>query len=177
MTAAGFAPVSAQSIRDAWIYNLVMSLTGLILSVTSHQRRLVTKSLELREADLKRAQAVAKTGSWNFDIPRDILRWSDETYRIFGMVPGSPLTLQRFFDHVYPDDREFVMQAWQASLKGELYEIQHRIVANGTVKWIQQSAEVDFDNRGQAIAAIGTMRDITVLKEAEKRLQLSSKGV
>jgi len=170
-----FTPVTPESIREVWIYNLVMGITGLILAVTNYQRRRSNESLKSSEAELKRAQAVAKTGSWQLEVASNHLHWSDETYRIFGLTPGGPLSLQKFLDSVYPDDREFVMGAWQAAMNGALYEIEHRIVANGIVKWVQESAEVDFDERGQPISAIGTVRDITALKETEKRLQLSAK--
>jgi len=170
-----FAPVTPESIREVWIYNLVMGMTGLILAVSNYQRKRINESLKSSEADLKRAQAVAKTGSWQLDIRQNELRWSDETYRIFGIAPGSPLTLQVRQECVYPDDREFVLHAWQAALGGGLYEIEHRIHADGKIKWVQETAEVDFDEHGQAIAAIGTIRDISALKKAEKRLHLSAK--
>ncbi len=170
-----FAPVTLESISKVWIFNLVMGMTGLILAVTNYQRKRINESLESSEADLKRAQAVAKTGSWRLDIRKNELRLSDETYRIFGVMPGNPPTLQAFLDCVYPDDREFMINAWKAALKGGLYEIEYRILVDGKVKWVQGKAELDFDEHGRAIAAIGTVRDITALKKAEKRLHLSAK--
>ena len=170
-----FAPVTTESIRKVWIFNLVMGMTGLVLAVTNYQRKRILKSLRSSEADLRRAQAVAKTGSWQLDILKNELRWSEETYRIFGVKPGVALTLQTFIGCVHQEDREFVMLAWQGALDGGLYEIEHRILANGKLKWVQEIAELDFDEHGQAIAAIGTVRDISVLKAAEKRLHLSAK--
>ncbi len=170
-----YAPVTAESILKVWIFNLVMGMTGLILAVTNYQRKRIIKSLKTSEADLRRAQAVAKTGSWQLDMRKDELHWSDETYRIFGVPPGSLPILQAVRDSVHPEDREFVMHAWQDALHGKLYEIEYRILADGKIKWVQEIAEVDFDDHGQAIAAIGTVRDITALKVAEKRLHLSAK--
>jgi diguanylate cyclase (GGDEF)-like protein/PAS domain S-box-containing protein len=170
-----FAPVTPESIREVWIYNLVMGVTGLILAVSNYQRGRINMSLELSRADLQRAQEVAQTGSWNLDISGNELRWSDETYRIFGVPSGSALTLQSFLECVHPDDREFVAGSWQAALRGKPYDIEHRILADGKVKWVQEKAQVDFGKDGQAVAAIGTVRDITALREAEKRLHLSAK--
>ncbi len=58
---------------------------------------------------LARAQTVARTGSWWFDISQDRLLWSQETYRIFGLRPGGPLTYQTFLSRVHPDDLELVV--------------------------------------------------------------------
>ncbi len=40
------------------------------------------------------------------DISQDRLLWSQETYRIFGLRPGGPLTYQTFLSRVHPDDLE-----------------------------------------------------------------------
>lgn len=170
-----FAPVTPASIHEAWFYNLLMGLTGLILAVSNYQRKHVNKSLESSEADLKRAQAVAQTGSWQLEVRSGKLTWSDEAYRIFGVPVGAPLTMQMFLECVHPDDREFVASMWQAALDGESYEIEHRILSGGKVKWVQEKAELDFGKDGKAVSALGSVRDITVLREAEKRLHLSTK--
>jgi len=170
-----FAPVTPESIRDVWIYNLLMCLTGMILAVTNYQRKCTIQSLKSSEAELRRAQAIAKTGSWQLDIVKDELRWSDETYRIFGDRPEKIHKSQICYDCIHPDDREFVIDAWQAALKGALFEIDYRILVDGKVKWVQESAEIDFDDHGRAQTAVGTVRDITALKSAEKRLHLSTK--
>ena len=43
------------------------------------------KALQERQEDLKRAQAVAHTGSWRLDVRQNKLTWSEETHRIFGI--------------------------------------------------------------------------------------------
>src|SRR5262249_28806941 len=60
------------------------------------------------QASLATAQRIARLGSWELDLTgKDILTWSDETYRIFGYTPGEmPVTRELFFQAVHPDDRE-----------------------------------------------------------------------
>ncbi len=45
----------------------------------------------LRESDinLSKAQSIAHLGFWLWDIDNDTLQWSDETYRLLGLEPGS----------------------------------------------------------------------------------------
>ena len=124
-------------------------------------------SLGIRSADLERAQAISRLGSWHLDVRRDKLSWSNESYRIFGIPPGTPMTLSGFVQCVHPEDRERVMSAWQAAQGGQPYDIEHRIVVNGDVKWVRERAELLLDENGEVVAAHGVVQDINELKNAE----------
>ena len=52
------------------------------------------------------------------------------------------------------------MAAWKAALAGTPYDIEHRIVANGQVKWVRERAEMVFAD-GCAVAAHGAVQDIS----------------
>ena len=119
-----------------------------------------------RTSDLVRAQTIAHVGSWQWNLVEDKLIWSAETYRIFGIPPDQPTTLATFAACLHPDDGERVMAAWKAALAGTPYDIEHRIVANGQVKWVRERAEMVFAD-GCAVAAHGAVQDISELKAAE----------
>src|SRR5436190_22142772 len=54
---------------------------------------------------LAEAQRLAHVGSWNWDIASNMVTWSEEHYRIFGLEPTDvPLTFERFLALVHPDD-------------------------------------------------------------------------
>ena len=125
------------------------------------------------QKDLNRAQAVAHTGSWRLDMRRNELLWSDETYRIFGISRGMPLTYESFLAAVHPEDREYVDRKWTGALRGEPYDIEHRIVVGNAVKWVSEKAELEADAQGQLLGGFGTVQDITAHKEAETTLQAS----
>jgi PAS domain S-box-containing protein len=122
------------------------------------------------EKDLNRAQAVAETGSWRMDVQRNELLWSDESHRIFGIPKGMPMTYETFLSCVYPEDREYVDQKWQAALQGEEYDIEHRIIVGDEVKWIREKAELEFDKQGMLKGGFGTAQDITGHKKMEEEL-------
>ncbi len=46
------------------------------------------QSLRESREDLDRAQAVGQIGSWRLDVRRNVLTWSDENHRIFGVPKG-----------------------------------------------------------------------------------------
>ena len=135
------------------------------------ETRRVQEALRQSQADLNRAQAVAHTGSWRLNVRRNELVWSDETWRIFGVPPGVPLTYETFLATVHPEDREFVDRKWKAALRGEPYDLEHRIVGGDTVKWVRERAELEFDSQGVLLGGFGTTQDITERKRAEEDLR------
>ena len=130
---------------------------------------------ELRDTqqDLNRAQAVAHIGSWRMNLQKNELTWSDESYRICGIPKGTPLTYENFLSIVHPEDQEYVDRAWNAALRGEPYDIEHRFIVHGQVKWVREQAELEFDQKGRLLGGFGTCQDITVRKQAEVALRQS----
>jgi PAS domain S-box-containing protein len=140
-----------------------------VKDTTEHKQ--AEQALRESREDLNRAQAVAHTGSWRLDVRRNELLWSDENHRIFGIPEGTPLTYETFLGTVHPEDREYVHEKWSAGLRGEHYDIEHRIVLGDTVKWVRERAELEFDNEGVLLGGFGTTQDITERKQAEQALR------
>ena len=129
------------------------------------------------EQDLNRAQAVAHTGSWRLDVQRNQLLWSDETYRIFGIPKGMPMTYETFLSSVHPEDRKYVDRKWMAALHDEPYDIEHRIIVDDEVKWVREMAELEFDSKGELKGGFGTVQDITKRKQVENELRVKAFAV
>ncbi|HSB73684.1 MAG TPA: GAF domain-containing protein [Candidatus Methylomirabilis sp.] len=144
-------------------------ICGVIRDITERMR--VEAALWRSEATLTRAQHVAHVGSWHLDVIRGDLTWSDETCRIFGVPIGTPLTYDRFLEAVHPADREDVAAAWAAALRGEPYTMEYRILVGRDIRWVRESAEVEFDEDGTATRGIGTVQDITARKQADDTLR------
>jgi PAS domain S-box-containing protein len=140
-------------------------------------RKMSEQSLREVQTDLNRAQAVGQIGSWRLDVQRNELLWSDENHRIFGVPKGIPLSYETFLSIVYPEDREYVDQEWTAALRGEPYDIEHRIIAGGSVKWVRERAELEFDPQGRLKGGFGTTQDITARKQTEAKLKQSEEAL
>jgi PAS domain S-box-containing protein len=144
---------------------------NLTLASAMAEREALMESLSENRADLARAQAVARTGSWRMNVRQNVLTWSDETYRIFGVAPGKTLCYEMFLTCVHPSDRALVDAAWQAALAGSVYDVEHRITVDGKVRWVRELAELEFDASGVLLGAFGTVQDITERKRAEEALR------
>ncbi|BCB27395.1 hypothetical protein SKTS_22810 [Sulfurimicrobium lacus] len=122
---------------------------------------------------LSEAQRISHMGHWEWDIVTNELRWSDEIYRLFGLQPtGFGATHDTFMAAVHPEDRHMVNNSVERALrKEENYQVEHRIIwPDGTVRHMREKGEVAFDENGQALRMIGTVRDITDERENEQRL-------
>ena len=159
--------------RDA--QNTPLRMTGVHVDI--HARKVTEARLRESEAALNLAQRVARMGSWQLDITAQHLFWSDETYRIFGVAKGTPLTLDHFIDCIHPDDRDSVLSAWSNAMQGVPYNIEHRILVDqgdgAETRWVLERAQITFTPAGEPIFGIGTVHDITERKLAEERLAAS----
>jgi PAS domain S-box-containing protein len=143
---------------------------GFITDIT--ERKQAEQALRESQIDLNRAQAVAHIGSWRMDVHNNSLKWSDENCRIFGAPQGTPQTYQSFLEIVHPDDRERVDTAWKEALNGNKpYDISHRIIADGQIKWVREQAELEFNENGALLGGFGTTEDITRIKNVQDALQ------
>ena len=87
------------------------------------------------------------------------------------------MTYETFLSTVHPDDREYVDREWKAGLKGEPYDIEHRIMVNGKIKWVREKAYFESDKDGAVIGGFGITQDITERKRTEHPLRESKARV
>lgn len=129
----------------------------------------------LRETtiNLKQAQQIAKLGIWEIDLASNRLEWSEEAYQMAGIPSGTLLTLEDFAAVLHPEDREATLTAWNQAVASapSTYEIQHRILVDGRVRWIHERARLVPDAQGHVTRVTGTGQDITAQKEIEDKLR------
>jgi PAS domain S-box-containing protein len=137
-----------------------------------------TKDLRESEERLQRAQEISHLGSWELDLTKNELTWSDEVYRIFGLEPREfGATYDAFLEHVHPEDRIAVGTAYSASLKEnrDMYEMEHRVVRKNTgeIRIVHEKCEHFRDGSSKIIRSVGMVHDITERKRAEGELRES----
>ena len=136
----------------------------------------VEESLRVSEKRLLEAQGLAHLGNWNWDITTNKLWWSDEVYRIFGLQPQQfGATYEAFLSYVHPEDREMVDEAVNKALnKNNPYGIDHRVLRpDGSIRVVHEQAETFRDAKGTPVRMIGTVQDISELRQKEQKLRES----
>lgn len=131
------------------------------------------KALVENERRLSEAQKMAHIGIWDWNFATDEMYWSEETYRIFGLIPRkSSSSYNEVLSRTHPDDREYVDNAVKRAIEGNPFAIDQRIIAaNGEVRVIHVQGEVVFNEKNNPIRMRGTAQDITESKKAEERIK------
>ncbi len=139
----------------------------------------VTDEMRLREGilagdyHLALAQRVARLGSWEWDVARNSLSWSDQLFELFGLAKDRfAATRQAFLACVHAEDRPMVESAvHEALLEGRQYSIDYRIVRpDGEALWVQEHGEVFFEG-ARPVRIIGTVQDVNERKESDLERQ------
>ena len=139
--------------------------------ITREEQALAT--LREREEQLRHAQEIAHLGSFDWNPASGELRWSDEHFRLWGLVPGAATPDYALFrSGVHRDDVAQLEEALQAAIKGDRwYACKHRVAwPDGSVRHVHGRGEVMFDDNGRAVRMRGTVQDITERVAAEEAL-------
>ena len=162
-----------QSLFEATGQRLATLLTTLFMS----------RDLQESKARLEEAQRVAHVGHWEWDLETDVVLWSDETYRIFGLKPQErPMDLATVRAMVHPEDRDSLYSGVDEDLvAGVRPDAEFRIVLpSGEVRtvhaltsrrWSAMPGDSKRDASGRPYKLFGTVQDITDRKRAEEALQ------
>jgi len=153
---------------------------GSTVVVRTDVSELVERDRSLREsqAGLAAAQRIAKLGSWELDLAdldnlgSNALRWSDETFRIFGYEPNQiEVSNEGFFRAVHPDDREKIREAVGRAIKtGVAYSIEHRVIRpDGSEIVVHERSDIVSDPDGRPVKMVGTIQDVTEQRAAERK--------
>jgi PAS domain S-box-containing protein len=128
--------------------------------------------LRRSQAYLERAQRLAQIGNWRWSVERGELIDCSEAYTEIHGVSRSEIgerIKNQHEDAIHPEDRERVKIACSELEKtGASYEIEYRITRpDGEVRHVQQFGEKIFDDSGKLIETMGTLQDVTELRQVE----------
>jgi PAS domain S-box-containing protein len=131
------------------------------------------RTLREREQQLAEAQAVAKLGSFEWDLTTDRVTWSPELARICGLHPASSsASLDGFLRQIHPDDRAAVTETVRhAAATGMPFRLEGRVVRpTGEPRLVASWGEVARNEQGRPWRVLGVCQDVTELRQREERL-------
>lgn len=137
------------------------------------ERKSLEEALRKSEENLKIAQTIAHIGSWDWDIVRDEIMWSDEMYALFEIEPADLIgNYRRIVGLFHPEDQDRVHKAVQEAFAGKDFRLVCRSLGkSGNVKHLDIQGMVRFDCNGKPVKMNGTIQDITERVESERMLE------
>jgi len=145
---------------------------GVTLDITD--RKVAETAIHESQRQLKEAQRLAHVGNWEFDTTTEIVTWSEELFRIFGLPPAAvaPSVAQQI-SWCHPLDMELWQTEVQQGLEfGISYDFDHRFYRpDGTLRYINALGQAETDANGKVVKLFGTVIDITDRKLAEAALR------
>jgi PAS domain S-box-containing protein len=162
---AAFAPLRG---ADGTISHVVG--TGVDVTV----RRKAERDLARSQARLAEAQRVAHVGSWEWDVARNHVTWSEELYRIYGVDRSEHVpSYESFLSAVHPDDRAHTLAVLaKAQENGTPFVYDHRILRpDDGVRMLHTRGDVARDGDGRTARLVGSCWDITERWEAMRRAE------
>jgi diguanylate cyclase (GGDEF)-like protein/PAS domain S-box-containing protein len=138
----------------------------------------LVQELERSRRMLAEAQALARVGSWEWDVAANVVSWSDELFRIYGYAPQKFVpSYETFLAHVHEEDRESVDQRnHKAFADHQPFEDVKRVLkADGTEILMRTQGEVITAPDGTVLRMLGVCENVTAeLRAQEAQALLAS---
>ncbi len=161
------------TIEERNLINVIAERMGILV-----ERLRAEEAIRESRTLLAITQRLAKVGGWEWDVARQMMTWTDETYRIHGFNPadGSVDLVQRSIACYDPDDRVVVKAAFRAcSEKGIPYDMEIPFTpASGSRIWVRTKAQ-PVSEGGRIVKVVGNLMDITERKLAVEAFRSANK--
>jgi PAS domain S-box-containing protein len=138
------------------------------------ERQSLIDRLKHSEDLFNQAQSLAHIGNWSWDFRTEKLIWSDELYRIFGLLPESRrMDFKTYVSLLHPTDRAMVKETVEESIKTKKpYQFYHKILLkDGTVKVVHSRGSVSLDKQDKPYELVGTAQDVTEQHRIQQELK------
>lgn len=161
----------------SYVINSVLMFSSTLLVIGAMidfmMRVLVEQERYARETlgAMKLAQSIAKLGSWEWDIAKDKMAWSNEFYNVIGAQPGlATPSYQTLVSLVVAEDRILVERQLKKALKRkQQFSFDYRVRdPDGSVRYVHTDGQSIADKSGKIIKLFGTAQDITDAKLLEE---------
>ncbi|MFN7916387.1 MAG: PAS domain S-box protein [Vicinamibacterales bacterium] len=140
------------------------------------ERKAAAAEVLRSRALLAEAERIAQIGSWEHDLRTGLGSWSEESYAIMGVEPGTQVTYGLFLDCVEPDDRGTIDAMFAESIRRATpVEVEFRVpMPSGKSKHVRGRCQVFYGDNGTPTRAAGTLQDVTSQWQSDELLRLQS---
>lgn len=179
LTGQGAGPIAviddSQKVRVLFLqfYLLALLFTTLPLAALLVVQRRLAKRLEQSNGWLVQAEAAALVGHWRVDLVRWTIQWSDQTYRVHGLEPGTPVDVDYSVEQYVEEDMAAVRKILAEAVRtGHAFEYQGRIRrTDGEIRYVKSHGSIEKSRGGKAVGIFGTIQDVTETVENARILE------
>lgn len=127
----------------------------------------ITKVKEEGER-LRRSQIFANIGTWDWDLSRNELIWTERVGALFGR-PVLNITHEQYLSYIHAEDRQTLADEVERCLgRGAGYNVEYRCVwPDGSIHWLHERGDVLRGADGSPVRMLGVVQDVTQRKQAE----------
>lgn len=137
-------------------------------------------SLAESEALLANSQRIAQLGSWDWNPSTGKFKGSAELFRVLGVArSATSFSYENFLSSIIPADREKVHSALQnVSINRAACKLECRLQKSGPqISFVRIHGQPHVMYSGEKPRVVGTLQDITEMKQAEERLRMLNAAV
>ncbi len=130
------------------------------------------QALQESQQRLELAQQAAHIGTFEWDIPQNIVIWTPELEALYGLPPGGfEGKYENWVVRIHPEDRTRIEENLQSAIyKGLVYNIEFRVIwPDGSLHWLLGKGKVYYGDQQKPLYMIGINMDISERKELEQR--------
>ncbi|MGB0099179.1 MAG: response regulator [Nocardioides sp.] len=162
------------SVSESFLHGPDGELAGVLHRMTDYSdRRRRVDDLTIGQERLAEAQRIARIGSWEWDVDRDVIWASEELVELYGFASDSvPGGYTDFLEIVHPEDRPAVDKSvTDAVTEGGTFLFVARMQrGDGSWMWTRGRG-VSHTTDGRVTHMYGTHQDVTETKNAEIALE------
>lgn len=153
--------------------SVIPVLLVLAMRASIAQEELLRTDLQRTQRRLQDALAAGRMGTFDYSVDRNESVWDENTYRLWGVAPGTKITAATYQSRIHPDDlptfwadRERALDPAGDGVRDVTYRT--RGDDGDAERWIRSIGRVEFDpGTRKPVRIVGTSRDVT----AEMRAQ------
>lgn len=170
--------IAPQKVRNSGLEHYLWPLSGalvvvlLILLFNTLKRKKTLKALESATHGLVSAQRVANVGSWEVTPDFSYKSLSNQACSILAVAKSKIITRDEYLALINAQDKEHYLKQWAKAKETGLLNVEYRLNIKSVEIWVNEIAELKFNQQGEIISGEGIIQDITQSKQYQQTLEL-----
>jgi PAS domain S-box-containing protein len=165
--------IQVQIIYHALVFAEFDAQLAVIQDVTEQKR--IEAQLRKAQTDLLEAQAIAKIGSFEFDLATRTAVWTKQAALVFGLPEKTRMQDVKIENIIYEEDRKLAKNCWQRVFrKGKEARMEFRVERKDhSIAYLSSIGKPVFGPDGKVKKMVGTFQDLTERKKSEEEVQIN----